>query len=267
MTPLIIDRGVMAGLISSALIALLGPLLLAAFGLRVLRAPGKAWLWGAATFFLFQVVLRLPWQIAVSVKLKGSTPTVQWAWLVCSAFTAGLFEETGRWVAYRFVMKERTSRAAIMLGLGHGGFESMLLVGLNVLASVVIYAALGSGYGLGFSDEQQRVMVAQFGALTFWKALAGGAERLSSMTVHVGLSMLVFQCFVRGQRRWLFLSIGYHFLSNLIGVAAAKELGIWGAEGVIALFALGALWWTLVFHRRDTAQRTALAHPPSTSVA
>lgn len=258
MTTLIIDRAVMAGLITSALLALGGPVLLALWG-RQLGAKWTAWAWGAATFFVFQIVLRLPWQIAVSVWLKDGSATAKTAWLVCSALTAGLFEETGRWVAYRFVMKERTSKAAIMLGFGHGGLESMLLVGLNLVGLVVIYAALGSGFGLGFSDEQRRLVVQQLSALTPSLALAGGVERLSTMTMHVGLSMLVFQGFVRGQRRWLWLAIGYHFLGNLLGVGAVKVLGPWGAEGVIGLFALGALWWTVKLHRRDQALRTVLA--------
>ena len=63
--------------------------------------------------------------------------------LVFAAFTAGLFEEGGRWLAFRFLVPpaERQWRTALMLGAGHGGLESMC-VGLLVLATLAGYMAV-----------------------------------------------------------------------------------------------------------------------------
>jgi uncharacterized membrane protein YhfC len=260
MTPLRVDVGVVLGLGVSASIALFVPLLLGVWASRSLKAPVVAWPIGAGTFFVSQVLLRLPWQIPLGLWLQKQHlgEAAQWGWIAFSSFTAGLFEETGRFLTYRFVLKERTAKSAVMMGLGHGGIESILLVGLSLVGTLVVYAALGSGHGLGMTAEQQQLAASQFESLTPLLALAGGVERLSSMTVHVGLSMLVFQCFVRGQRRWLWLAIGFHALSNFLGVASLKPLGAWGAEGVIGLFALLALWWTVRLYRRDEAVRAAL---------
>lgn len=258
---------VAVALAASAAIALGVPVLLGLVAWRVFRAPAVGWLIGAGTFFVSQVVLRLPWQIAIGVWLQKShaSPTVMWSWLAVSAFTAGLFEETGRFVAYRWLFKDRTARGGVMLGLGHGGLESMLLVGLSLVVNVLLYLALANGQSFGIPEAQRPLVVEQFNALTPGLALAGGVERLSSMAVHVGLSVLVLQVFRRGSKWWLAFAIAFHTLSNLVGVAAAKTLGVWQGEGVIAVFALLALWWTVRFVKTDSSfERSSAVRFPMT---
>lgn len=255
------DPAVALGLSVSAALALGAPVLLAAWLWRRLGANPVGWAIGATTFFVSQVVLRLPWQIPLGLWLakQHPEPAAQWAWLAASAFSAGLFEETGRYVTYRFAWRDRTATGALMLGAGHGGLESMLLVGLNLVVSMVLYVGLTHGYTLGLGPEKLEPVRQQFAQLTPVLALAGGVERVSSMAVHCGLSVLVLQCFTRSSRWWLIGAIGFHGLSNLVGVAAAKELGIWPAEGVIACFALAAVWWTVKLVRTDRRARAALA--------
>lgn len=258
---------VAVALAASAAIALGVPVLLGLVAWRVFRAPAVGWFIGAGTFFVSQVVLRLPWQIAIGVWLQKShaSPTAMWSWLAVSAFTAGLFEETGRFVAYRWLFKDRTARGGVMLGLGHGGLESMLLVGLSLVVNVLLYLALANGLSFGIPEAQRPLVVEQFNALTPGLALAGGVERLSSMAVHVGLSVLVLQVFRRGSKWWLAFAIAFHTLSNLVGVAAAKSLGVWQGEGVIAVFALLALWWTVRFVKTDSSfERSSAMRFPMT---
>jgi uncharacterized membrane protein YhfC len=250
-----------AGALSlSAALALLGPLVVALVLWRRFGARPLAWAIGAGTFFVSQVVLRLPWQIPLGLWISKQQPgeAVLWAWLVASAVTAGLFEETGRYVAYRFVWKDRTATGALMLGAGHGGIESMLLVGLNLSVSLVLYVALSKGLTLGLPAEALETVRGQFKALTPALALAGGVERVSSMLVHCGLSLLVLQAFTRSSRWWLVAAIAFHAASNALGVGASKALGIWPGEAVIALFALAALAWTVRWVRRDRQARAAL---------
>jgi uncharacterized membrane protein YhfC len=49
-----------------------------------------------------------------------------WLYAVLGALLAGLFEETGRFIAFKFLLKKRTDRkTAISYGIGHGGFEAI----------------------------------------------------------------------------------------------------------------------------------------------
>ena len=45
---------------------------------------------------------------------------------------AGLFEETGRLLAFRFILKPHTARiTALSYGIGHGGIEAFWVMGLS----------------------------------------------------------------------------------------------------------------------------------------
>src|SRR5687767_9763064 len=98
-----IDWSVVAGLSLSTVLALFLPPLVAWLHWKKTKAPWKAVLFGVATFFVSQVVLRLPWQIALGVWLKPKLGDVvlRTAWIAFSALTAALFEETGRFLAFK----------------------------------------------------------------------------------------------------------------------------------------------------------------------
>jgi uncharacterized membrane protein YhfC len=255
------DPAIAVGLSVSAAVALLGPPALGLVLWRRLSAPPLAWALGAATFFVSQVVLRLPWQVPLGlwVAKQSPGPAAQTAWLAFSALTAGLFEETGRWVAFRFAWRPRTATGALMLGAGHGGVEAMLLVGLNLAVSAVLFVGLSKGVTLGLPEDALATVRAQFAKLTPSLALAAGLERLSSMAVHCGLSLLVLQAFTRRSAWWLVAAIAFHAASNLAGVVALKGLGVWPAELVIAAFALAALAWTVHLVRADREARASLS--------
>lgn len=250
------DPAVAVSLGVSAAVALLGPVALALVAWRRLGASWLAWLAGAGTFFVFQLVLRVPWVAALGAALGPTlkaSPALSAAYIVFLSFTAGLFEETGRWVVYRFVWKDRAPKNALMLGLGHGGLESMLLVGLSIAGSLYLYVALGHGVKVPLPEAALAAIAKQFEGLTPLNALAGGVERLSAMALHVGCSLLVLQVFTRGQLRWLWLAMAVHTSMNAVGVLLAKHAGVWISEGAMALFAAAALAW---------AVRLARAPPP-----
>src|SRR5437868_2858479 len=105
---------------------LLYPLVLAWEARRRLKVTWRYFLYGALIFFIFQVITRVPlvtWlQSMLAPQLKASVP-LQFGWITALALTAGLFEEIGRYVGYRWLMRndEKTWDKAIMYGIGHGG--------------------------------------------------------------------------------------------------------------------------------------------------
>ncbi len=220
---------VAAALAVSAMVASLGPI---ALGVLIARKTGvgvRPWLYGALTFFLAQCVLRLPWQIPLALwvnkKIVGNTPA-QIGWLAFCALTAALFEEVGRYVVIKTLIKgERSFRVGLMLGAGHGGLESMLLVGLSLGLTFGLYVAMGAAhYDFGMSQTAHDQTAKAFGALSATGALAGAVERVLSVTFHLGCSVLVMKGFIVDQRRWLAYAIGLHFAVDSIGVAAASWL-------------------------------------------
>lgn len=92
---------------------------------------------GAATFLLFALILEKPIQALVIYvdnplsRYLNANP-VLWA-LVVGLFP-GIFEETGRLVAFRTLLKNRKNReTSISHGIGHGCFEVMYTLGVSYI--------------------------------------------------------------------------------------------------------------------------------------
>jgi uncharacterized membrane protein YhfC len=239
--------GVTLAVCASAAVAILLPVALALLWRRRTGAPWRALWTGALVFFISQVVLRVPWQAPLAIYLSkrtGGSGPLWTSFLVLSCLTAGLFEETGRYVAYRTLLKnERNPRAAVFYGIGHGGIESILfvglaLVGLLVVAHLASTGAIPAGPGL----DAVRKQVAE---LTPVLGLAAGFERVSAIGLHIGLSLVVLQVFTRGGLRWLWVAIALHAGTNATAVLLLKPFGIWPTEALVFLIAAGILAWAI----------------------
>ena len=96
---------------------------------------------GALTFLVFAIILEKPIQnvlvfpVQMGLAEHGASRFINarpvlWAFIV--GLFPGAFEETGRLVAYKSVLKNRNNKeTSISYGIGHGGFEVMLILGLK----------------------------------------------------------------------------------------------------------------------------------------
>ena len=96
---------------------------------------------GAATWFLFAMVLE---SIPKAVLFNKALPIGQsiigntFLYVFLGTLLAGVFEEVGRYVAFKTVLKNRTNReTGISHGIGHGGFEVMFLLGITYVTYAV----------------------------------------------------------------------------------------------------------------------------------
>lgn len=244
-------------------------------GWVAVRRLGVGWrfFWyGALVFFVSQMVTRLPLVQVGQVLLQDalSSTVVQWIWIVVLSFSAGLFEEGGRWIGYRWLFRpeERTWRPAVVYGLGHGGLESMVLIaGLGVLSLVGLLAMTSTDLSQ-LQPEQREAVQAQLAAVAAqpaWFPLLGAWERLSAMTIHVGLSLIVLQAFRRASWVWLLVAILVHGTVNVVGLTVLRLVGGMTPAGlvlvevVIMLMAIAVLWGGLRLRDRDEAPRANLA--------
>ncbi len=239
----------------SALFAIFYPLVLVIILSKHLKVDPHYAGYGALIFFLFQIITRIPLvQVLGGVlapTLKASSVALL-LWLIALSLTAGLFEEVGRYVGYRWLMRkeQKTWEKALMYGAGHGGIESILLVGLSLGFSVLVGLVLLVVPGNVLPASLQTQLGAQYASIAHqpgWLPLLGLWERLWTLPVHLALSVVVVQMFLRGQRRWLWFAIGAHALVDFVSVALPPLLGITGltsaflSEGFVAFFGLLAL--------------------------
>ena len=110
---------------------------------------------GAITFFVFAIILEKPIQnvlvfpVHMGLAEHGvsrfiNARPVLWAFIV--GLFPGVFEETGRLVAYKTVLKKRNNKeTSISYGIGHGGVEVMLILGLTFITYISYSFMINSG--------------------------------------------------------------------------------------------------------------------------
>lgn len=155
---------------------------------------------GAGTFILFAMVLE---QLLHMVMLPIVNDSVVW-YSIYGALAAGVFEETGRLVAYKTLMKKHyTTKNAVFMGLGHGGIEAILVLGVTLAT----YAALmimansdGLDKALELASKGNAEMAQAIGdqlesmrEYNFVSCALGIYERIIAMIFHVCASVWVYK--------------------------------------------------------------------------
>lgn len=253
------------------------PIVVAIFIRRRTGAPWRLFFIGAVTFIASQV-LHIPFNFVVQRSgLLPSDTTLMTNLLVYAAFlglSAGVFEETARYLTYRFWAKDaRSWSRGLMLGAGHGGIEAILVGALAAVNFVALLAAVNNETAMNALPADQRSMVtsalAQIMDAPAGTLLLGAVERVFAIAAHLAMSLLVLQVFLRRNIAWLFASIGFHTLLNMVAVIAASRLNPFATEGIIGLFALLALF--IIFRLRtpepEPAPEPEALPPPADAAA
>jgi uncharacterized membrane protein YhfC len=174
-----------------------------------------------------------------------SSQTILYLWFAVLALTAGLFEEVGRYLGYRYLVKtDKTWQVGLMFGAGHGGLESMLLVGGLVLLSfigIVAMSAMDPSQMNLPPDQlaQLEVTRQQVAALDWWTPLLGAYERFITLFFHIAMSILVLQTFLRQSLLWLVLAIAIHAAVDMAAIVLAQQFGtVWTEVGLTLLLPL-----------------------------
>ena len=102
---------------------------------------------GALCFPLFAMGLeRILHLLVLGSPLGAAVTGNPWLYALYGGLAAGIFEETGRLAAFRFVLRKRREPVtALSYGLGHGGIEAFLLVGLTMIANLSLGLAYEGG--------------------------------------------------------------------------------------------------------------------------
>jgi uncharacterized membrane protein YhfC len=205
---------------------------------------------GALAFVLSQVI-HVPLLVGLQPLLQtaGFTslpPTVN---LVLTGlfygFLAGICEEPMRWLAYK-VIKEKGQQpnSSVVLGIGHGGVESVVLVGVSVAATFFTMLSIRSS-GMPMAGISMETMQ-QYFAMDWYLPLAGAVERLSTLAIHIGMSVVVWKAVRHRSWKWLFAAVLLHTIYDGIAVILSlSAVNIWIIEGMFVLFAILSLVWTI----------------------
>lgn len=254
-----VGAGTFAGIIFSLCISIALPVVLLIVVHKKTKARMAMAVIGAATFFLFAMVLE---QIlhAVVLGVGGERITGNiWIYGLYGGLAAGLFEEVGRFVAMRFAMKKQLSLPnALMYGVGHGGIEAILIVGLASVSNLVTSIMINAGTleaSLGALDQATKeATLTQLSALwttPSYQFFLSGIERIVAVTLHIALSVLVFQAVKLGKKRYWFLAFAIHVGVDFATVIAANYLNLVLVEVMLAVLVAGVVALTISLCRKN----------------
>lgn len=204
-----------------------------------LAAP---YLLGVLTFLVFQLLTRIP---LLTLVLPGMgwyasftviNPTLHILFL---GVTAALFEEGGRFLVMKLFMKDRTRWIdGISFGIGHGGLEAVAIVGLGALATLLTPggpAAAGA---------------------TAAGMFAAGAERLFTVVLHIGWSVMVLRSVRCRNAWWLLLAVALHTAVDAGLLLLKPYLSTPALEGALAAAAALTLIYIVRTQKTWEVERT-----------
>ena len=238
------------------------PTVLCIWWLKTRHEKFTSVLTGAMTFLIFALVLESIVHSIVFMVFPGIRDNVV-AYMLYGALMAGIFEETGRFLAYKLVLKKRTNReTAISYGIGHGGFEAVYILAATGINNFVYAGIINAGQFPALLDQLKAAgqdtspieslpeQLAAFGIADIGLPIL---ERVFAVMFHIALSILVFYAVKNGKIWMYFLAVILHAL--LDAPAALYQQGVIGiaaTEVCLALFSMVTFVMIYVFlYKRD----------------
>ncbi|MFN2302187.1 MAG: YhfC family glutamic-type intramembrane protease [Anaerolineales bacterium] len=147
--------------------------------------------------------------------------------LVLSVGLAALLGVLIRWAAMKY-LKEKldTLESAYGIGVGYGGAESILLVGLPLLMTFIsMLSNMNIDPQTTTLDPAVVTQLEELWQVPFYFPLAGSLERIAAFVMHITVTILVLQVFKRNNAIWLAAAVGVEFVVNGLAVGLS-QLGL-----------------------------------------
>ncbi len=149
---------------------------------------------------------------------------------VYGGLMAGLFEETGRLLAFKTVLKKYHAKNinALMYGAGHGGFEAIAILGMTMIGNISMAFMINSEGMTGVlastpgATEALQAQMETLVAVPAYMFLISVVERISAIILHIALSVLVWFGVKENKIGLYFMAILFHALVD--GVASALSM-------------------------------------------
>ena len=216
------------------------PIGLLLYAMNKLKAKMISFWIGAATFIVFALVLEQLLHVGMLNQFGEALTGNILIKAIYGGLAAGIFEEVGRFVSMKIFMKRFLNKEnAFMYGVGHGGIEAMIIVGLTTVSNLISAYMINTGLmekslELFDSDIKQQTidqlsLLWTTSPVDFYMA---GVERVVAITLHLSLSYIVYRAVKDGKIQLLFLSIALHGYAPVIVV----EIVLIVIVSIIAVF-------------------------------
>ena len=173
----------------------------------------------------------------VSRFINGNTV----AFVLYGITMAGVFEECGRYIVLKTIMKKnRTRENAVLYGIGHGGIEILAILLPLMITYLVIAVLFSQGdvehalSSLKITEETAAAALPSVqAAASFDYAMMAlnVIERLFAMSLHIGLTVIVYYGVINRKKTCLPLAILLHMLMDTFPVLYQRgAVPLWSVE-------------------------------------
>ena len=193
----------------------------------------------------------------VSRIINGSTVV----FVLYGIIMAGVFEECGRYIVLKYIMKKNHTREnAVLYGIGHGGIEILAVV-LPLMITYLAIAVLFSGgdvenalSSLKSTEETAAAAlpsVQAAAAFDYGMMVMNVIERLFAILIHIGLTVIVYYGIMNEKKIWLSAAILLHMLMDTFPALYQRGvLPLWAVELWAALWTVVIVWTAVKLYRK-----------------
>ena len=205
---------------------------------------------GCGVMLLFAFILESAFHRIVLGTFTGTViQNNPWLYAIYGGLAAGLFEETGRLLAFKTVLRKNLGKNvnALMYGAGHGGIEAVVLLSLTMVNNLILSIMMNTGsislITGSLSGEALAQTEAALEALATTPAslfLVGALERLIAVTLQIALSVLVWFA-AKNRKQWFLYpaAILIHFVVDAAAVLLSSyQAPVFLIEGVTLVLTL-----------------------------
>lgn len=187
----------------------------------------KALALGAAGFVLLQMIIRMPILNIVSLIPGFGTFVAEYYVVYCLilAITAALFEVVARFGVAKILQKKINYEQGVAAGLGHGGIEAILIVGMTYINNLLYAIMINSGTfaqtieavaatdTTGMAEAQLLAIQASLVEAPSYLFYLAGYERVLTVIFHTAMSLLV--CYLVYKKKAV-LGVGIAFVMHFL---------------------------------------------------
>ena len=200
----------------------------------------------------------------VSRFINGSTA----AYVLYGILAAGVFEECGRHVVLKYVLKkDRTPENAVLYGIGHGGIEILAVL----LPAMITYLAVAVLFSSGNTENALSALkiteetaaaalpsVRAAAAFDHAQMAMNVAERLFAMLLHIGLTVIVYYGVVNANKACLPAAILLHMLMDTFPALYQRGVvPLWSVEVWAAVWTAVVVWIAVKLYGKMKAAQPA----------
>lgn len=225
---------------------------------------------GILVFIIFGIILKSLPNVLITVIGGFVLRTIQnntWVYAIYAGLMAGIFEETGRYIAFKTFLKKYEEREnAISYGLGHGGIECITVLGFAMVQNFMYAQLINAGqveemYASITDTESLNVLkefIESLLNITAIDCIWAGVERISAIILQVALSVIVFQAVKVAEKKYfLAVAIALHAIIDIFAVLYQQGItSVAVTEVIIMIYAIAVAFFARKIYVNMPSKKT-----------